>query len=505
MTSFTKKVFQKKSKLQNNRDDNSSLNGIDEEMIKGIFYKSADVKFLKIDFETVNYILVFYCEQISNFHQSRELLLKNIYSAFDYKNSENLTPVKIGSMLHMKMLENKITADQIESKIFNGSLLVFVEKFQVIYELEMFSPPSRDPEESNDELSIRGPRDGFTEEIRTNVALIRKRLKTNSLHYEKFVLGKTTKTKIGILYIEDKANNNLVNSVKKRLSNLDIDGIYTSSQLEEMLSDSKYSLFPLLGYTGRPDYATQCLLNGRIVIITDGSPSVLIAPANLTFILKSAEEKELSFWNTSWGRILRLATMIISMILPGFWISIVAFHQNYLPFPLLASINTQRLGIPLTVQLEMFLVLFLFEIFKEAGTRMPKQIGSSVTVIGGIIIGDAAIRSGLASASLILIASISAIAAFTIINQVLSGAISILRIIILLLSSLFGAYGFFLSVFGIILYLSSLTSFGIPYLAPLESGSIFEISKSILKLPWTVLSKHKTQFLSKSNSSRKRN
>lgn len=280
-----------------------------------------------------------------------------------------------------------------------------------------------------------------------------------------------------------------IEDVRSRIHNITVDKMVSSTELEELISDSSYSIFPLLDYTGRPDYAVQSLLRGRFILITDGSPTVSIAPVNLFLLIKAPEDVHFNFLYVSFARILRIAGLAISLFLPGFYVALISYHQDQIPFLLLATIANSRQGIPMAPPLEILLVLGLYELFREAGVRLPKAVGQTLTVVGGLIIGDAAIRAGLTSPSMVVIASLIAVSKYTLVNQIVSGTVTVVSFFILLSSMLLGLLGFFVASFAVLLHLAKLKSFGLPYLAPISPIKIKEVIPSIVMLPWKLLRK----------------
>lgn len=382
-------------------------------------------------------------------------------------------------------LEQSEYLDNLVSRVFNGHLVLFVDGIASAFSLDISRPPNRKPEEANTEITIRGPRDAFVEDLVTNIALVRKRLPTDSLSFEMYHLGRRSKTKTALLYIKDIIRPDVVKDVQRRLNNTDIDAIFSSNQLEELLSDKKWSLFPLFEYTGRPDYVVASLLRGRFALVVDGVPTAIIAPTNLTLIIKSPEDLHTSYSFVAFGRFLRLIGLFISLFLPGFYLSFVTFHQDQLPLSLLATIVMSRKGTPLTTPIECLIMLFMFELFREAGVRLPSTIGQTLTVVGGLIIGDAAIRAGLTSATLLVIIGTAAVATFSLTNQSLVGTVSILRVVIIIVVSFLGLFGFLLSVFAILIYLANLRSFGVPYLAPISPINWHDFIPSLFRIPTT--------------------
>jgi len=344
--------------------------------------------------------------------------------------------------------------------------------------------PGRSPEESSTEISIKGPKDGFVESVVTNVALIRKRIRSKSLCYERYVLGTRTKTKVGLLYFEDIISPKILKEVKLRLEKIDVDGISGIGQLEEVLSDSKYSLFPLFDFTGRPDYAVSCLLNGRFIIIVDGNPMVLIGPGTFTLLLKSPEDIHFSFFYVSFVRLIRALSFLLSIILPGFYVALTAFHPDQVPFYLMATISSARIGLPFTSPVEMLILIILLELFREAGVRLPSSIGQTLTVIGGLIIGDASIRAGLVSPSVVVVGGVTAVCGVALVNQSLSSVVSLVRLGLFFLSSLLGMFGLLMGIILLVIYLSRLQTFGIPYLSPLSPPNFKDTAQTILRFPW---------------------
>lgn len=377
-------------------------------------------------------------------------------------------------------------ADQLFERLFAGNVILEFSDRESFFEYNIASLPSRSPEESTMELSLKGPRDGFVEKLSVNIALVRMRLRTPNMHVEYFIVGSETKTEIALLYLADQAKPELVEDAKSRLSTLHIPSLQGAGELEELISDKPRSLFPLMDYIGRPDFVVHSLMKGRISIIVDGTPAALIAPGNMTLLIKSPEDAHLPYYYVTMERLLRFVGLFVSMFLPGFWVSLCAFNTDQIPFTLLATVTMSRIGLPLSATMEMFLMLGMFELFREAGVRLPRPVGQTVSVVGGLIIGDAAIRAGMTSPTMLVVAAVSAVSTFTLVNQSLAGSVSIVRFFVLIASSLFGMFGFFVSMFVVLLYLCSLESFGQPYMQPLAPLRFKEVAVAILSKPWSL-------------------
>lgn len=441
---------------------------MEEADIRSWFEGSSDIVFVRHKVGSSSHrvmMTLFYCDNLIDKESLRKTVLP-------YLNKLNVDKLKYleglgeGMLTPIQKLEPPKLREQIIEKVFEGQLLVFLVKPRVVYAIDLSAKPQRSVDQSNSEVSIKGPRDGFIEEIDTNLGLIRKRLKTNTLTYKEFVIGKRTLTKVRLLYVEDIASSTMIQDVEKRLSEIQMDGIVSSSQIEEMITDYQYSLFPLVEYTGRPDYATHCLLNGRFIILVEGSPTVIIGPVSLPFFINNAEDNHTLFYFASFGRILRHIGLIIATFLPGFWIALVSYHPDQLPYTLLATLTLSREGVPLPTPLEGLMVIVLFDLIREAGLRLPAAIGQTLSVVGGLIIGQAAISAGFASPGILVVMATSVVSTFILSNLSLTGTVSILRYVVYIFSSILGVVGFILCLLSIGTYVVRLQSFGLPYLSP---------------------------------------
>jgi hypothetical protein len=457
-----------------------------EQSLRTLFDASSDVKLQLFHFpaeDTSVDVMLIFSEGLCDTSQITKTVLPELNRVFSLEGLHALSNHSSGP-LPLIHFENRGTEEEIVDTVFQGDLVLVLLNTNRLYSLNLSHRPDRTPEEPNIEISIKGPRDGFVESYLTNIALIRKRIRSTSLCCESFLIGKRTRTKVGLLYIGDILSPAILKEVRIRLNKIDIDGLYSINQLEEALSDSKYSLFPLLDFSGRPDYAVNSLLAGRFVIVIDGNPLVLIGPATFGLILKSPEDAYFNFQYVSFARLIRAFSFWLSILLPGFWVALTAFHQDQIPFRLMATIAVSRIGLPLPTQLEMFVLLLLLEVFREAGVRLPSSIGQTLTVIGALIIGDASIRAGLVSPSVVVVGAVTAVMGVTLVNQNLGAIVSIIRFAILFVSSFIGMYGLILSVLVLLFYMSRLQSFGVPYLSPLSPPYLRDILKGYLRLPW---------------------
>lgn len=362
---------------------------------------------------------------------------------------------------------------------------------------------SRSVDEPQTEPLVRGPRDGFVESLRTNTSLIRRRIKTPRLKMEVLKIGTLTQTDVAILYIEGITNEQLVNEVKQRLGRIEIDGILESAYLEEFIEDEPYSIFPQINTTERPDRMCACLLEGRVGILIDNTPICLIVPATFPQFLHSPEDYYNRFPYATFTRILRFITVNIALLLPSAYIAVLTFHQEMLPTPLLISIAGQREGVPFPAFFEALMMELVFEFLREAGVRLPRPIGQAVSIVGALVIGQAAVSAGLVSSAMVMVVSLTAIASFTIPTISGSYAIRILRFPIMFLAASFGLFGVMVGLMAILIHVCTLRSFGVPYITPLAPLSFSDLKDSFIRMPWWAMIR-RPRFLGVSDRKRQK-
>lgn len=384
--------------------------------------------------------------------------------------------------LHIPSIKKVEDEQEAISLVYNGSLLLYFEEEDLLFSCDIAKRPNRNPEQTNTEATIKGPRDNFIEDLAVNIALLRKRLPTNSFCVEKIEIGKRSKTSVAILYFDDIADQKNLDKIRGLLQKIDTDIVFSGDIVMEHIN-KKAILFPRHDYTGRPDYAIQSLVRGRFVILVDGVAYAIITPVNLFFLLKTSEDNEYPVIFGSVERMMRIIGLSIGALLPGFWLALTTYHQNQLPFQMLATVVQSNVGLPLPSALEMFVMLGMFELLREAGLRLPTVLGSTIGVVGGLIIGDAAIRAGITSPAMIVIIATSIVASFTLLNQSLVTSISITRIFIIVLTAFFGFFGFFMGIFFILVYLSNIRTFDVSYMSIATKFNWKSIGKTLFRLP----------------------
>jgi len=372
-------------------------------------------------------------------------------------------------------------------KLFNGLLIgdsiLLIDEVAKGYIIETKGWIDRGVTEATSQTVVRGPKDSFNETLRTNTMLIRRRVKDTDLRIENKTIGSRTKTDVSVIYIKGLANQKIVEEIHERLDRIDIDAILESSYIELLCNDNKYSPFPTMTNTERPDSAVASLLSGFIVILVDGTPYALIVPGLFTSLLQAAEDYYEHFIFATFIRFVRFFAIFLAMLTPSIYIAVTTFHQEMLPTPLLVSISNQREGIPFPGFVEALLMEFTFEILREAGIRMPRAIGTTISIVGALVLGEAAVQAGIVSSVMVIVVSITAISGLITPAYNLGITIRLLRFGFMILGASFGLYGITIGMMMLLLHLCSIRSFGVPYLYPFAPLNLEALKDSIFRFP----------------------
>jgi len=315
--------------------------------------------------------------------------------------------------------------------------------------------------EPQTESVIRGPREGFTENLRTNTALIRRKIKSPQLRIEHIIVGRKTLTDVCILYVAGVANIKVVEEVKNRLQSLKVDSILDAGYIEQYMEDSPFSIFATVAYSEKPDVIAAKMLEGRTAIIVDGSPFVLTVPMLFIESFQTAEDYYIRPYFATFSRVLRYIAFFISVFAPAIYIALTTYHQELIPTTLLLTVAKAREGTPFPAFLEALIMIFSFEVLREAGLRLPRPVGQAISIVGALIMGDAAVSAGLVGAPLVIAIALTAVTGFVVPMQ--SDAASILRLISMTLAAVLGGYGIAMGILAALVHLASLKSFGVPY------------------------------------------
>jgi len=351
--------------------------------------------------------------------------------------------------------------------LLSGNTVLMVNGAAEALLLGTQSWPDRGVHEPDTEAVIRGSKEGFTETLRTNTSLLRRRLRTPLLRFETVRLGRYSQTEVVIVYLKGLAPEDLVQEVRRRLAGVTIDGVLESRFIEDFISDRPWGIFPTVFNTQRPDAVAARLLEGRVAILVEGTPFALTVPALFFDFMQSPEEYYVSPWTGNFLRWLRFVGALLSLYLPALYVVITIYRHELLPGELLISIAAAEEGIPFPITVEILLMGLVFEALREAGVRMPRPVGQAVSIVGALVIGEAAIRAQLASPALIMIVTFTAIATFMIPSNDLAYCFSLLRLLFVLAGDVFCFFGVIMTTILLLLYLNQLKSFGVYYLTPL--------------------------------------
>lgn len=357
--------------------------------------------------------------------------------------------------------------------VLNGDAVVFIDNETNAFRIGVRAPEKRAITESDTEISLKGSREGFNENLRTNTILLRRRIRNNNLKIENLTLGEQSKTNISICYLEGIAPPEIVDEVKKRLKKIETDAVLGVGVLEQYIEDSKYPFIPLVGNSEKPDKVAAKLLEGRVAILADGTPTVLTVPFLLIECFQSQEDYFGEFYFASMMRMLRLFSFIVSISLPALYVALATFHQTIIPFKLMLTMAATREGIPFTAFIEALIMIITFELLREAGLRMPRAIGQAVSIVGAIVLGEAAVSAGIASAPIVIVAALAGICSFMIPPLMKTGAI--LRLVLLAAANFMGLMGMATIIVLLTIYICNKKSFTVPItssIAPMHLNSL---------------------------------
>lgn len=405
---------------------------------------------------------------------------------FDFteeKDSSLLDKLKNTAMTVAELSEIN-TFEALFSDLLSGNVILLLNGYSEGFDIGLKGWIDRGVTESTNESVIRGPKESFSENLRTNTALIRRKIKDPNLWMESRVIGKVTKTDVALMYVNGVVDEKLIKEIRTRLDRIDIDGILEGGYIEELIQDETITPFPTLYNSERPDVIAAGILEGRVAILVDGTPFILLAPAIFIQLFQAAEDYYGRTTISTSLRLLRYFCFLIAFLAPAVYIAVTTFHSEMLPSKLLFSLLAQREQIPFPAVLEVLLMEIAFEILREASVRMPKAIGSAISIVGTLVIGQAAVEAGLISAALIIVVSTTAIASFVFPANDLSIATRLLRFPLIGLAALFGIYGIMIGIFLLVLHLSSLRSFGVPYMSSLAPYVQDNQKDTFIRLPF---------------------
>lgn len=422
----------------------------------------------KTNSESVSETLIINKNQDLNFHTTK---------------NPNLEDVIFNSLLPQNTIKTEKKFSTIIDQINGGFTCLLVDTLNIAFCIEAKGFQTRNITAPSNEIVVRGSQEAFVENIRTNTSMIRRIINNENLVIEQLSIGTITKTAVSFCYIKNITNEDLVNEVRYRLSNLAVDSLITSGSLEQLIQDDSSILFPQIFATERSDRACNNLLAGRVVILVNGSPYALIAPAVLVDFIGSPEDTNLKHQYGNLVRFIRSIAFLVAMFLPSFYVAVTNFHQELLPTDLVFAISSMRKSLPFPVILEILIMEISFELIREASLRVPSPIGSTIGIIGGLILGEAAVSANIVSPLLIIIVAITGICSYAIPDFSLNFAIRSFRFIYIILGYTAGFLGISFGLFLQLILLSNLQSFGVSYFSPYIPGSIKNTDSSFFITP----------------------
>ncbi len=385
-----------------------------------------------------------------------------------------------------------LTIEEAIDGVLTGETILFVDGFDKALKIPDGGYPSVGVSETDSEKVVRGSNEGLCESVKLNAAMIRKRIRSPKVKVRQLKIGVRSNTNVYVIYIEDLAKKELLQEVESRLSSFEIDGVLDSGILEQLSEEDWFSPFPQFQTTERVDRASMALLEGRIVVLSDNSPVGLLLPTDYNSFIKTSDDYYSRWEIATFSRLIRYVASFFAFTLPGFYLALTNYHTQILPTPLLLSFAEARQGVPFPAVLEVILMELAFELLREAGVRLPGTMGNTIGIVGGLIIGQAAVEANLVSPIVVIVVAFTALCSFAVPNEEFATAFRLLKFIIIFLCAWFGYFGMLIGLLGVLIHLSHLKSFGNPYLAPFVGADLnhYQDERDILwRLPLRFLRK----------------
>lgn len=399
------------------------------------------------------------------------------------QNKPNETPEIIKVILSIPEVNLFSQLMEVIEAIVIGSVVIHVDGFSQVVTANIARRESRALSAPENESQVIGTQVGFNESLSTNISLVRRFILSPDLCNEKIKVGKRTNTSISLVYMNGIASDQMVNTLRQRITNLDIDALMDSAVLAEMIDDNSLSIFPQMLLTERPDRFCDSLLDGKLGIIVDGSSMAIVCPQTFTEFFQSQEDQNLRWQIATFVRLLRLSAFFISVYLTPIYVAALTFHYEVIPQAFLVPLSESRALVPFPPVFEALLLEFIIELLREAGARLPTKIGQTIGIVGGIVIGTAAVQAGITSNILLIIIALSALASFTSPSYIMGNVIRFTRFPIIILAGFWGFYGVMLAFCFILIHLLRQSSLGAPYMSPFYPPRMKDMRDSIIRLP----------------------
>ncbi|WP_249901918.1 spore germination protein [Paenibacillus sp. PK3_47] len=384
--------------------------------------------------------------------------------------------ITVSEVTHTSSLTELVTA------IVGGQAVFLLDGYAGALQVSVQGWETRAIEEPTTEKTVRGPREGFNESLLVNLTLIRRRVLNPDLKFVFSEIGTRSKTQTCICYMESLASPDILKELQERLGRVDIDHLLDTGYLAELVRDEPYSPFDMIGSTERPDSVVSKLMEGRIAVLIEGTPFALTLPYVFVENFQSGEDYYINYYFASFNRLLRVLGALMSISIPALYVALVTYSQEMVPTLLLLSIATARMSVPFPTVVEALLMLTIFEILREAGARIPASIGQAVSIVGALVLGQAAVDARIVSAPMVIVVGLTGIT--TLLNPRLTGPLIIVRLLLLVITFFLGLYGYFFGLLGLVIHLMSLRSFGVPYMLGVGSIRPQDIKDTAIRAPW---------------------
>ena len=456
-----------------------------EERLGHILQDCSDIVFRRFRIRDGRDALLVYTEGIVDSAEAHVHMLMPLLFLADPLLAETGADTAASQGVSLSQMRRIGSVEEAVEAVLSSNALLLVDGYSEGAAFNVKGGTRRGVQEPNSEVVIRGPREGFTENLRVNTALLRFKIKSPDLKMVRFVKGTYTRTDIVLAYIDGIADRKIVQEAKRRIEAIEINSVLESGYIEELIEDHPNSPFPQLQYTERPDTVAGQLLEGRFAILVDGTPFVMIGPITVWQLLQASEDYYERFYISNLIRWLRFGFALIALYLPGLYVAVVTFHPDMLPTTLLLSVAAAREAIPFPALVEMLIMEVSFEALREAGIRLPKTVGQAVSILGALVVGQAAVEAGIVSAPVVIIVSLTGIASFTIPRFSLAITIRILRFVMIFAAAAFGLYGLVIGTIMLVAHMCNLNSFGVPYLTGVAPFRGRDQQDIFIRTPWS--------------------
>lgn len=452
--------------------------------VKKTLGNNRDIKERMINFKYIkDKICVFYSESLCDTKKIDDFVINPILESL--KKNIIIKSSKIIQILSDLVLYQSTKSNSFEDvfyNLFSGNAIIFVENSDVVLIVEAKDILTRQITEAKTDITTKGPKEAFVEDIGKNIGLVRKRLKDENLWSETIIVGRRTKTRVDLLYIKDIIDLKFVNKAMESIKNIDIDGIFDGEYIIELIKKESKTFFPTMLRTERPDITAMSLLDGKLVLLVDNSPFAVIAPSFFTDFVQAAEENYRNPVTSSMVRTIRFLGLFIFLLLPGYYISVMTHNHEAIPPDLLINFVVQREGVPFPALVEVLIMTFAFDLLNEADARLPSSMGSAISIVGALILGEASIEAGIASPITIIIVAMTSVASLALPSSEFTNALKIWQLFFMLSAATFGSLGLLVVLIIFVLRLTNIRTFGVPYLRGFAPFNMDDQKDAVIRL-----------------------